>query len=30
MLAAASEAVIIGFNVSTDPNARKIAENEKM
>ena len=30
MLAAASEAVIIGFNVSTDPNARKIAENEKV
>lgn len=30
MLAAASEAVIIGFNVSADPNARKIAENEKV
>ena len=30
MLAAASEAVIIGFNVSADSNARKIAENEKV
>ena len=29
MLATASNAIIIGFNVRPDVNAKKIAENEK-
>ena len=30
MLAAASNAIIIGFNVRPDPNARRVAEDEKV